>query len=59
MRDQGCDMMEERISFAIELVKEMCKKHNLILKDNEVMEQARHIGISLYIARENYNRNKR
>ena len=59
MRDQGCDMMEERISFAIELVKEMCKKHNLILKDNEVMEHARHIGISLYIARERYNERKR
>jgi len=52
-------MMEERLNFAIELVREMCKKHNLILKDNEVMEHARHIGISLYIARERYNERKR
>ena len=59
MKDQGCDMMEERLNFAIELIKAMCVKHNLILKDNEVIENARNCAISLYIARERYNERKR
>ena len=57
--DLGADLLKERIDYAIELVKDMCTKHKLELTDAEIMKNARTISISLYIARENYNRNKR
>jgi len=57
--DLGADLLKERFDYAIELVQEMCAKHKLELTDAEIMKNARTISISLYIARENYNRNKR
>jgi len=57
--DLGADLLKERLDYAIELIREMCNKHKIELSDALLMENARTIAISLYIARENYNRNKR
>ena len=58
-KDLSYDIMEERVDFAIQLMNKMKAKYKLELTDAEVMENARNIGLSLFIQKETKMRMKK
>lgn len=51
-KDLAYTIIEERLDFAIGLIKEMAKKHNLDLTAGEIMDNARNISVSMFIQKE-------
>lgn len=43
------DAMNERLDFAVRLVKEVAEKNKLDLNDKEIIENARSIAVSMFI----------